>query len=151
MSHKGAARLESDLQKGFKVGDLVGLVHQKGTFEKGFQPLWQREVFKVAGSRYMKDRLVYKLEDMKGEEISGWFYSDMLRPHIGTYNRAQVIEKVNHRDRKGVNVKYLGWDPKFNETLSLDTYNRLVERQHPPKDWGSYYHGTAGSKIPPSE
>ena len=151
MSHKGAARLESDLQKGFKVGDLVGLVHQKGTFEKGFQPRWQREVFKVAGSRYMKDRLVYKLEDMKGEEISGWFYSDMLRPHIGTYNRAQVIEKVNHRDRKGVNVKYLGRDPKFNETLSLDTYNRLVERQHPPKDWSSYYHGTAGSKIPPSE
>ena len=87
----------------------------------------------------MKERLVYKLEDLRDEEIKGWFYPEMLRPHIGAYNRAQVIQKVNKRTRQGVNVKYLCWADKLNETLPLEDYNRIVERQHPPKDWGKYY------------
>ena len=66
----------------------------------------------------------------------GLFYPEMLRPHIGAYNRAQVLEKVNKRNRQGVNVKYLGWPEKFNETIPLDEYNRIVQRQHPTKDWG---------------
>ena len=139
LSDKGAAQLERDLSRGYKVGDLVHVTHSKATFEKGFRPRWQREVFKVIGSKYMKERLVYKLEDLRDEEIKGWFYPEMLRPHIGAYNRAQVIQKVNKRTRQGVNVKYLGWADKFNETLPLEDYNRIVERQHPPKDWGKYY------------
>ena len=97
------------------------------------------EVFKVVGSKYMKERLVYKLQDLKGEDVDGWFYPEMLRPHIGAYNRAQVIEKVNKRNRQGVNFKYLGWPEKFNETIPLDEYNHIVKRQHPTKDWGTYY------------
>ena len=101
----------------------------------------------------MKERLVYKLEDLRGEEIKGWFYPEMLRPHIGAYNRAKVIEKVNKRTRQGVNVnvKYLGWADKFNETLPLEHYNHIVERQRQSKDWGTYYppkYGTTRSKVP---
>ena len=70
-----------------------------------------------------KKRLVYKLQDLKGEDVDGWLYPEMLRPHIGVYNRAKVIEKVNKRNRQGVNVKYLGWPEKFNETIPLDKYN----------------------------
>ena len=138
-SEKGACQLERDITQGYKVGDLVRVTHLKHTFEKGFMPRWQREVFKVVGSKYMKERLVYKLQDLKGEDVDGWFYPEMLRPHIGAYNRAQVIEKVNKRNRQGVNVKYLGWPEKFNETIPLDEYNRIVQRQHPTKDWGTYY------------
>ena len=139
MSEKGERQLERDITRGYKVGDLVRVTHLKRTFEKGFMPRWQREVFKVVGSKYMKERLVYKLQDLKGEDVDGWFYPEMLRPHIGAYNRAQVIEKVNKRNRQGVNVKYLGWPEKFNETIPLDEYNRIVQRQHPTKDWGTYY------------
>ena len=139
MSEKGARQLERDITRGYKVGDLVRVTHLKRTFEKGFMPRWQREVFKVVGSKYMKERLVYKLQDLKGEDVDGWFYPEMLRPHIGAYNRAQVIEKVNKRNRQGVNVKYLGWPEKFNETIPLEEYNRIVQRQHPTKDWGTYY------------
>ena len=127
MSEKGARQLERDITRGYKVGDLVCMTHLKRTLEKGFMPRWQREVFKVVGSKYMKERLVYKLQDLKGEDVDGWFCPEMLRPHIGAYNRAQVIEKVNKRNRQGVNVKYLGWPEKFNETIPLDKYNRLVQ------------------------
>ena len=139
LSDKGAAHLERDLSRGYKVGDLVRVTHSKATFEKGFRPRWQRKVFKVVGSKYMKEKLVYKLEDLRGEEIKGWFYPEMLRPHIGAYNRAQVIQKVNKRTRQGINVKYLDWADKFNENLPLDQYNRIVERQHPLKVSGAYY------------
>ena len=71
--------------------------------------------------------------------MDGWFYPEMLRPHIGAYNRAQVIEKVNKRNRQGVNVTYLGLPEKFNETIPLDEYKCTVQRQHPTKDWGIYY------------
>ena len=66
MSEKGARQLECDITWGYKVGDLVRVTHLKHTFEKGFMPRWQREVFKVVGSKYMKKRLVYKLQDLKG-------------------------------------------------------------------------------------
>ena len=52
---------------------LVRVTHLKHTFAKGFMPRWQREVFKVVGSKYMKERLVYKLQDLKGEDVDGWF------------------------------------------------------------------------------
>ena len=100
MSEKGALQLERDITRGYRgyKGDLVCRTYLKRTFEKGFMPRWQRDVFKVIGSKYMKERLVYKLQDLKGEEVKGWFFPEMLRPHIGVYNRAQVIEKVNkHR------------------------------------------------------
>ena len=55
-------------------------------------------------------------------------------------------------EQEGVNVKYLGWPEKFNETILLDEYNCIVQRQHPARIGGHTTmtksdHGATGSQV----
>ena len=115
----------------FKVGDYVRISVLKGLHEKGYTPTYSREVYRVYARKYGYPRLVYKVMDLTGDPVPGVFYSEQLQKHIGAANRGRVIEKVVKDDpnKRQVTVKWLGWDPKFNQTLSYEEYNGLVRRQ----------------------
>src|SRR6218665_892288 len=62
----------------FSVGDKVRITKKKATFEKGYTPRWNEEVFTVTQVQYT-DPPTYKISDYNGEEIQGTFYEQELR------------------------------------------------------------------------
>ena len=61
----------------FKVGDVVGISKYKHIFAKGYEANFTKEVFKIT-EVFFGDPTMYKLEDLKGEEILGKFYEEEL-------------------------------------------------------------------------
>ena len=62
----------------FKIGDMVRLQRSKKVFNRGYQPTFGEEVFKV---RAVLDHLpvtMYELEEWDGSDIDGNFYPEEL-------------------------------------------------------------------------
>ena len=123
------------LKKGltqFKVGDRVRISLQKAIFEKGYTPAWSRQIYRVYARKYAPYSLLYKVMDLDGSPVPGVFYREQLRKHIGPSNIGQVIDDVVHDDPENerVTVSFLGWDPKFNQTMSYNQYDALINRQY---------------------
>ena len=108
----------------FKVGQTVRISKYKTTFEKGYLPTFTEEFFKIR-EVVIGRPTVYKLEDMKGEELTGIFYEDELSPYTETDETTFKVEKVLGRKtlkgKKYVLVKYKGWPEKFNEWLPAES------------------------------
>jgi len=107
----------------FSVGDFVRISKVKRTFEKGYTPNWTEEIFKIT-HRLSRTPPVYRICDLKDEEISGIFYEQELLK-IDKKPPVRVIENVlKTRKIKGKTdyfVKYRGYPPKFNEWVSSIT------------------------------
>ena len=118
--------------KAFKRGDLVRIATQKSRFEKGYTPRWRREPMRVARVIYRYPRVAYKLVDLQNDPLDRIFYYEQLQKHLGRPEVGRVIEEVvDHDERRGkVTVKFLGWPPKFNQTMPIDKYNQLVRQQN---------------------
>ena len=67
-----------DLDK-IKVGDFVVINTAKSLFDSGVAPKWTREVYNVSDEDVGTPRASYKLQDIEGEDIQGWFVSDQLQ------------------------------------------------------------------------
>ncbi|CAK1603722.1 unnamed protein product [Parnassius mnemosyne] len=92
----------------FKVGDYVRISKYKGTFEKGYTPIWSTKIFKI---RKLQNTIptIYLIEDtIRGQPILGEFYAQELQktknPNIYSY----LVEKVLRRKGNKVLVKWLG-------------------------------------------
>ncbi len=107
----------------FNVGDNVRIVKFKTTFEKGYLPNWTTEIFRVT-QVISHPQLVYKLEDLMGEEIAGTFYENEIQK-VYYVDKEFTIEKVlKKRKVKGVEelfVKWKGWPTKFNSWIKSVT------------------------------
>lgn len=62
----------------FQLGDVVRLSKTKGVFEKGYEPNWSKELFKINGIIYSKP-IMYSVEDASGEKVIGSFYAQELQ------------------------------------------------------------------------
>jgi len=62
----------------FKAGDRVRIYRYKRTFEKGYEPNWNNEIF-VVDEVNKTIPITYKLKDLEGEPILGSFYKEALR------------------------------------------------------------------------
>ena len=106
-----------------KVGDLVLISIQKRRFTKGFMPRYKREVFRIKKKCYGSNRIFFRLEDLKGEELEGsWLSDQLLKVNKKSGGPPKEIERVvSRRPPKGqkgkVKVSYMGWDEKFDEWL----------------------------------
>lgn len=104
------------------IGDNVRISKQRAVFDKGYLPGWTEEVFTVAQA-VPNTRTVYKLKDLKGEEISGGFYPEEIQKVYFNPNAKFKIEKTIKRrknpttGRKELFVKWLGWPNKFNSWI----------------------------------
>ena len=98
----------------FRVGDYVRISKYKHVFEKGYQPNWTTEIFKI--SKVKNTFLVtYELKDYKDNPIKGCFYEfELLKTkHSNVY----LVEKIVKRRGNKVFVKWLGFDDSHNSWI----------------------------------
>ena len=99
----------------YKVGNFVRISKHKGHFEKGYQPNWSTEVFKIdkINNTYP---ITYQLTDYTDTPISGGFYQAELTPvkDPDTY----LVEKILKKQGNRVFVKWLGFDKTHNTWIN---------------------------------
>ena len=110
-------KIARDLDK-IKVGDFVVINTAKKLFDRGVAPKWTREVYKVSDVDVRTPRASYKLQDIEGEDIEGWFVREQLQKVQDPSDQPLYVEKVlKYSDKQHpgqVFVKWLGWGSKFN-------------------------------------
>jgi hypothetical protein len=121
----------------------VRISRWKGQFEKGYVPNWSREQFVVTDrgtkpQRGAKRRRVYKIQDTKGEEVTGSFYPEQLQFVPAESRNVFEVEKVIKRRKaeqggfRETLVKFRGWPDKFNRWLNdteLQRYSTPLHEQ----------------------
>ena len=104
----------------FKVGQYVRISKYKSVFAKGYLPNFTEEYFKIK-QILIGNPIVYKLEDLKGEDLNGIFYESELsvyRPSDETqYKIEKILGRKTLKGKKYILVKYKGWPDKFNEWI----------------------------------
>lgn len=110
-------------QPKFKVGQTVRISKYKTVFDKGYLPNFTEEFFKIKNI-LMGSPIVYKIEDLKGEDVDGIFYDAELSPYDETDETTYKVENIlgtkTVKGKKFVLVKYKGWPDKFNEWLPFE-------------------------------
>ena len=83
----------------FDVGDLVRIEENRGAFFKGYTPNFKEEIFIVA-EKQKRDQIVYKLKDLKGEDLTSIFYEPELSKVGNNDGGTSSIRKKRGRPRK---------------------------------------------------
>ena len=116
----------------FKVGDFVRISRTKNTFERGYEKNFSEEVFKIQRISRRQNLYTYILEDLNGEIIDGFFYTEELvlvgRERIADNQKFKVEQVVRTRGRganKQVLVKWLGYSDKFNSWIKASELERI--------------------------
>uniref|UniRef100_A0A158P4L6 Integrase catalytic domain-containing protein n=1 Tax=Tetranychus urticae TaxID=32264 RepID=A0A158P4L6_TETUR len=117
-------KTNEDRKQIFRDDDLVKIPLNSGNFEKDAVQKWTDEVFKVSSVKETPQKFIYKLQDLKGQDISSIFYPEELQKVKYDQNKTFKIEKIVKRvyDRSQRQYKYLvkweGWPRKFNSWIS---------------------------------
>ena len=98
----------------FKLGDIVRISRNKGTFEKGYTSNWSEEYFTVV-SRLMRKPPTYRLRDLNDEPLLGVFYERELQKITPPDEHA--VEKVLRKRGNRYLVKWRGWPASFNSWI----------------------------------
>jgi hypothetical protein len=61
----------------YKIGDLVRISEERGAFYKGYTPNFSSEIF-IISKILKRDQVVYKLKDLKSEDLTSIFYEGEL-------------------------------------------------------------------------
>ena len=99
-----------DINPKFSVADKVRISKKKKTFEKGYTTRWTEEIFTIVEVKHTSPPM-YKIADLKGEEIKGTFYEPELQK---TSQELFRIEKVIKRGKTISLVKWKGYSDDFN-------------------------------------
>jgi hypothetical protein len=87
----------------FRVGQHVRISKEKVKFAKGGEQNYTTEIFKVRKVVHRTPRPVFELEDLRGQEIEGQFYTEELSPVRITKQTTYKIDKiVDKRVRRGI-------------------------------------------------
>ena len=115
----------------FRVGDTVRISHLKQAFDREYNTRWSEEIFKIRNRLSRENIPVYKLIDLKEENVRGTFYeSELQKVHLSsnTLYKIEKIVKTRTRKRKKQHlVKWLFWPSKFDswiEASDLEEYKR---------------------------
>jgi hypothetical protein len=98
----------------FKIGDDVRISKSKAVFDKGYEPNWSTEIFKVVKVQ-ITNPVTYLLEDYKSNPISGGFYEFELQKVSDP--KAYLIEKVLKQKGNRLYVKWLGFNSTHNSWI----------------------------------
>jgi hypothetical protein len=104
----------------YKIGDFVRISRVKKTFEKGYTARWSKEIFEIVGIDKTSSPIMYKLNDLDGEDITGKFYEpELLKTDLKDF---AVIEKIISKKKVNGKYKYLvkwdGYPDKFNTWIT---------------------------------
>lgn len=111
-----------------RVDDYVRISRLKGIFEKGHTNNWSEEIFQIK-SVIKSSPVVYKIADLKNEEIEGYFYEQEIQKVIYDEQAVFAIEKIITQKRVGNStqflVKWRGWPDKFNSWVDESTVQNI--------------------------
>lgn len=107
------------------LGDYVRISIHRQVFAKGYLPQWSQEIFKIYKLLRRTTEPLYKIKDLKDEEIQGTFYAKELQKIHFDQDKTFNIESIIKR-RKGPGgniqllVKWQGYSENFNEWINQD-------------------------------
>jgi hypothetical protein len=91
----------------FKIGETVRISKHKRVFDKGYLPSFTEEYFKIK-QVLIGNPIVYKLEDLKGEDLIGFFYETELSDFKPSEETNYKVEKVIGKKKvRGKNIFWL--------------------------------------------
>ena len=114
----------------FKIGQLVGISHQRPVFTRAYNEQWSYEVFKINRRFQIQGIPMYKLVDLLESDIKGNFYQaelqavnkseDTLWPEV-----ENIIRKRRWNNRTEVLVKWTGYHDRFNSWVDEADVNNV--------------------------
>ncbi len=105
----------------FQVGDKVRISKKKGTFAKGYETNWTKELFIITEAQSTNPP-TYKIQDMNNEAIHGTFYEPELQKSAQEiYRIEKIIRSRIKKGKKEIFVKWSGYDSSFNSWISFDS------------------------------
>lgn len=102
----------------FEIGDKVRLSKRKGTFEKGYESNWTREIF-VVSSRDARPLPIYKIKDLNDQPIGGIFYEKQLQKVVepDAFKIEKILRWRGKGKRKQALIKWLGYGHEFDQWI----------------------------------
>ena len=103
----------------FQIGDQVRISKLKALFEKGYTANWTEEVYKIVKVQSTLP-YTYKLEDARGEAVTGTFYEAELQSAkvLSTYRIEKVLRRrTTPEGKREAYVKWLGYSNNFNQWI----------------------------------
>ena len=95
-------------KKKYEVGEHVRLGKVKLTFEKGYETNFTELIFKIIERRPSDNFYLYRVEDLAGTPIKGWFYeSELSKTQITRDPKFHRIAKVIRERKKNGKTEYL--------------------------------------------
>jgi hypothetical protein len=111
----------------FKKGEQVRISINKSIFEKGYTAKWTEEIFRIK-HLIPREPIVYKIEDLNGEELKGFFYEQELQKVFKDENEAFVIDKILktkfEKGKKKYFVSWRGYPSSFNSWISGQDFDK---------------------------
>ena len=104
----------------FYIGQHVRTSLNKKLFEKGSTQNWTEEIFCISDI-VPGQPTTYRLKDLLGEEVTGSFYKEQLRPTSQSIYR---VERVLRRHQGQALVKWAGYDSRFNSWINEASIHR---------------------------
>lgn len=107
-------------KKTFKVGDMVRIQRYKNVFNRGYQPTFTDEVFKISKVLDHLPITMYALTEWDGGKIEGNFYPEELTLVKGNIFKVEkIIKKMKKKGVPSAFVKWEGFDKKYNSWIPL--------------------------------
>lgn len=114
----------------YKVGATVRIAKEKGTFAKGYETNWSKEIFVVDSVYGSSPKPLYTLKDLNNKPLVGRFYEHELQPVTILPDHLYQIEKIVRVEGKGRGkrylVKWVGYGDDFNSWVAADKLKKLA-------------------------
>lgn len=113
----------------FKADDTVRIAKEKGTFAKGYETNWSKEVFVVDSVYGSFPRPLYVLRDLNNKPLVGRFYEHELQSVILPRDRLYQIDKIVRTEGRGRSkrylVKWVGYGEDFNSWVPASEVEKI--------------------------
>ncbi len=108
-------------KKNLQVGNYVFLDFTPSKFQKSFDTK-RNQIFRISRVDAGKTPPLYKLKDLKGVAIKGYYYAQQLaktsRPKRGEFFAVEkILEEKEKRGEPYILVKYLHYGPQYNRWI----------------------------------
>ena len=115
-----------------KVGDKVRQKYLKTVMDKGYYPNWTDEIFTVTKSIKGKQKPMFNIESLLGDQIQERVYPEEIQKVKENFYRIEkIVKTVTQNGVKGYIVKWLNYPQKYNSFVSeRDLVNFNVNRRN---------------------
>ena len=102
----------------FKIRDKVRISKYRGIFDKSYKGNWSEEIF-IINKIQPTIPITYKIKDLLGEDIKGYFYKQELQKVDQEIFRIEKVLKKYYKNKR-MFVKWKGYPDKFNSWEPLE-------------------------------